>query len=1407
MSLTPNEWTILEPSVIRDAVHGRLGFQNDFGTTFVSGATNALVLKQNPIDGLATEGDAVLYIGTTNGGVYMRRYDYQTDTWDDRWTWISEPSGSSAGGYDGAQGIGALAISPDGNFIAVGRGNSSNYLGYTPSGPALQIGRILSDGSVDWLANEPNQPTSGITAMSNIRELSWQNDALYLTTVSGANAPNLTTQFGRYFVNDEGALTGSEVLGSLTANVITSDSAGPDQPVFVSSMSGALSMVAAGSGQLSAVTSEDWEAIRQGRLSSGEYMARLTVAQDPTVDGRAIVLVGWISFPNDNAPHYITHVDRLVIDTDNTVVQTTSIDFSNKAGNNQAGTVSFYGNYSLMFDPSDPSFNTVLVGGNQYRESHPDGQIPYTSTGGLVRGDFSTQSVEAVFGPYRDANGQLVADSLLTGAPHADSRKGIVINTAHGVELIQSDDGGIWLFSPSPDDPTLNGWTSLTAPGLNALEVISTGWDARSNSFVSAFQDNSTSIGQLGDAFMSNVWAGDGMLSLMDGAMVTNDQALSWGYLNSQKYMLQGKVYGFGLNARGDVMQTEVLTMVTNWEGNSVQPIEWVETYALVLANPTVALDRIPGLASFKGPSTTNPYRQGDLVLAGDSGLYETFQANGSPNAAANATGTLQLVPVVPFSDANTVFTAVDLGSSSTYVAQHDQIKPFFWDSLLAVSWDKTTRQSTIWYRDPVSLDTAPASLADVDPTFLNSIALQPLTTSGYAIADIAHTVDAQGMLETAYWLEAGSTFLPPFATGESLQPSQTSDGAALVIYANGNLTRLPYAQTSGLDQLVQASDKFGPTSLELIPGKSGAADILVIGGEHGLYMSELNAQGMPVGFEAMSIDGLPSGVQFGSAVTGLVYNEQDQLLTASLLGGGTMLYSLTGDLQPTPTDDLSLKVSQTTVPQSLSESLDKRGNQVSGQFAIELPGDAFDDQGVAQVQFVIPDADLWRPYLSEVSFYLQASGTGSEFNLLERSGSLISETLTFNDFAAMRLGFFRTNSTIKQLPEITLDYQLNLLNGDGTVRQTLDSTINLVPNGSTPSFARYNTYQAEGSSSFQAQFSFGDGVELQKLPFGFKFGLPADLPEGTEVFAFSVADPTGTIALDDGTILTPTDPDYLTVGVPSQKISPETPVVSGIEISAQGLGINALSDLFISGDTSQYLASEGIYYGKMLNSLVPKAFDDGIEMPPILGIAIQYPDGSIQASTIDATSLQGNEVNLDPTAFDRGVVIDVGYGGIFAAQVTSGDISIAKLGRLDSAIGFVRVDDLFGHIGDLAPGDSGYVQAALTRSLQENLDLSLTQQYGSTASYTVDGFIAGTYYASFITPGYHTVTSALDAINSGQSNSAALFSFDAANVNSQGAAVSAAIPFAADMIAFEDMPTVGDLDFNDLVVYYGDLV
>ena len=125
--------------IVRDPITGRLAVPEFYGETLVSGSANTPVIWQDP-----ETHDALLYIGASNGGVYLRRYTHAEDHWSERWTWVSQPGS----GYSGSQSIGALSISPDGRFLAVGQGNASNYGALGVPGNGIQIGRIQPDGTL-----------------------------------------------------------------------------------------------------------------------------------------------------------------------------------------------------------------------------------------------------------------------------------------------------------------------------------------------------------------------------------------------------------------------------------------------------------------------------------------------------------------------------------------------------------------------------------------------------------------------------------------------------------------------------------------------------------------------------------------------------------------------------------------------------------------------------------------------------------------------------------------------------------------------------------------------------------------------------------------------------------------------------------------------------------------------------------------------------------------------------------------------------------------------------------------------------------------------------------------------------------------------------------------------------------
>jgi len=121
----------------------------------------------------------VFYAGSVNGGLYSRLYNEQTETWSKEWTWESKPGS----GYDGGQSIGAIALSEDGKYLAVGRGNPSNYnaIGTAPYG--IQIARIKSDGLLAWLQTDPSI-REAISTLP-IRDLEWSGTSLIASTEVG----------------------------------------------------------------------------------------------------------------------------------------------------------------------------------------------------------------------------------------------------------------------------------------------------------------------------------------------------------------------------------------------------------------------------------------------------------------------------------------------------------------------------------------------------------------------------------------------------------------------------------------------------------------------------------------------------------------------------------------------------------------------------------------------------------------------------------------------------------------------------------------------------------------------------------------------------------------------------------------------------------------------------------------------------------------------------------------------------------------------------------------------------------------------------------------------------------------------------------------------------------------------
>lgn len=134
VTIPANQWVSTGNEFLKDAVAGTAGTQgiNVSGSeTCYAGSSSGLVTVEN--------NDKVFtYVSTSNGGVRLRVYDKNTNSWGDQWSWVSQPGS----GYSGSQSIAALAISEDGNYLAVGQGNPSSFVAIGMPSHGIQIGEI-----------------------------------------------------------------------------------------------------------------------------------------------------------------------------------------------------------------------------------------------------------------------------------------------------------------------------------------------------------------------------------------------------------------------------------------------------------------------------------------------------------------------------------------------------------------------------------------------------------------------------------------------------------------------------------------------------------------------------------------------------------------------------------------------------------------------------------------------------------------------------------------------------------------------------------------------------------------------------------------------------------------------------------------------------------------------------------------------------------------------------------------------------------------------------------------------------------------------------------------------------------------------------------------------------------------
>lgn len=991
-----NTWFQFD-SVLADP-DGRMSFQlPDTGaSTTVSGSAFA-----GSINGLAfraTDTGGFLYGGASNGGVYMRAFTASSNTWSPTWTWVSKPGS----GYLGSQSIAQLAVSPDGQFLAVGQGNASNFSAVAVPGNGIQIGRILPTGAIDWLPG-----VSPELQGKNLRSLVWTNP----TELVGTYRNPFDAMPNGVIVAEVDPGTGLRPASQIQSldNHNTVLAIAPGGHVLAASHD-----TQTKASRLGFVNEQGAFSILGGRVA--EYLQSLNDAQiarvatyptlvtEPGFDTpQLIAFVGSYRTINGSAP--ISRVDRLVIDPSTLgLAAFTTQNVEGLVGGNQADNDGLYGNFSFAADPADPTATAVFTGGNTY---YPNAGQQRPS-GGLVR--VTVGSPNATLGFYSQlAAGEEESPGTLgprvaPGSPHADSRTILFIDTPHGPSLIQSDDGGVWQLSFGTDrSPASSRWRTLAAPGMNTLETLMADYNSVFNAIAGAYQDNGNSLGIVGD-HQQLLDSGDGYIALFDDGLASDASGTTTLYYSPQQYLKSGFLFRLTANSSGDPLSHAIAEMkVVTPQG--IVPLEEDTTI-------------------FSAPIEANAYRSGNVVMAGRFSLYEQASSADSDEivfrkltlAAANAhimsidnQGSAS-APLTSFDSLYAAYGMLDTNQHVNVMIQGRQANP--------VSHELTTQVYS--------------ALAEVGTLRANGEPL-PDYLQFANINDVAHRSVA-GQPDTVYWLQGGHSLIG----GYSLYPDIYSQQVIRYKAADQAVDALPttlHLAASGID--LAPNDSYQLQSLVYVPASATHGEKLVVGGRSGMWIADIDSSGAPGTFTRMPWSDLPIDGP-GSYNVRMKYDPRDDVLVASQLGHGIWLYSFSETLGARSVSSQVVTAVDLHLPQTAEALLNKRGEEVNGDLLIGLNRTLFGDPQTT-VYVDLHDFPAWQENMEFVSLFSMAENTVTdETNLLTAAGqawcgaTLLADgslrvPLTFAAHQTSRSLFVNQREFATIVPTFELDYSVTV--------------------------------------------------------------------------------------------------------------------------------------------------------------------------------------------------------------------------------------------------------------------------------------------------------------------------------------------------------------------------------------------
>ncbi len=229
---TVNAFKPLGPAPIQDPTTTRLFDGKIWGTGKATGAISTLELIQNP-----DTKDGTLYAGSVSGGVWARKYNGATDSWDEEWKWLS-----SSSDYKGVQSISKLKVTADKKLLIAASGAVSSFGNIRGDiQDPLQLASLAPDGTFKkWEQNVDNNQDlikgKAVTALetSNNLVIIGTDEGLYVGKIDGelkkvTATPNISYKIHSIVVGESGRIYAATIAGIFT---ITSSAVAADQESY-----------------------------------------------------------------------------------------------------------------------------------------------------------------------------------------------------------------------------------------------------------------------------------------------------------------------------------------------------------------------------------------------------------------------------------------------------------------------------------------------------------------------------------------------------------------------------------------------------------------------------------------------------------------------------------------------------------------------------------------------------------------------------------------------------------------------------------------------------------------------------------------------------------------------------------------------------------------------------------------------------------------------------------------------------------------------------------------------------------------------------------------------------------------------------------------------------------------------